>query len=184
VSIDITELPEYGGAIAAYRADKRAATEADDQLALSQAEQRWAQKRVELMEVAAARSDLQRRREAAIAQAEKDFARAPKEMYASLQDPEQILTVAKQVHAQIEQSIAAAAPQPAGTGQSWGGTPPTGSGRTDPKTTDQRLRELAPEVLRGLPGRAANDEFRRALFARDVAPRFTSVQQGAQAQQQ
>lgn len=166
MSIDISDLAEYGPAVAEYRAAKASATENGDELAQMRVEQAWTNTKMELMQRKVAANESQRTLDEAKAKAKADFPNAPEELWGHLTDPAQVLAAAQAVHDRLTPPAPPQAPtEPQG---SWGGAPPAAAntaGQDDPNVlrtpedVDRRVASLMPDVLsKGKLAQAANDE--------------------------
>ena len=186
MSIDISDLAEYGPAVAAYRSAKNTATEAGDEAGIMRAEMNWTNTKMELMQAKVSANDQQRSLESARAKAAAEFPNAPAEIYAHLTDPDQLLAAAKSVHERLTAAVPAAQQEAQSQG-SWGGTPPAAAnsaGQDDPnilrtpEDVDRRVAELMPDVMvKGKLAMAANEE----VASLRLAPLLSRYEPGAAA---
>jgi hypothetical protein len=187
VPIDISDLPSYGPAVAAYRQAKNAAVEAGDESAAMRAEMEWTNTKMSMMQEKLTVNDAARALDEAKAKAKQEFPNAPEEIWGTLTDPSQLLASAKAVH----DRITAAMPQQDQGQQtsqgSWGGSPPAASNtaqQTDPNVlrtpedVDRRVAEIMPNVMRG--GKLAQEANEEVVSLR-LEPILSRYQSGAAA---
>lgn len=185
--IDISDLPEYGPAVAAYRQEKNAAVEAGDETAAMRAELSWSNAKQEMMSRKVQVGESQRTLDAALAKARAEFPNAPEEVYAGLTDPEALLATAAKVHERVTAAMPQDQGQPQQSQGSWGGSPPAASNtaqQTDPNVlrtpedVDRRVAEIMPNVMRG--GKLAQEANEEVVSLR-LEPILSRYQSGAAA---
>lgn len=171
--IDISDMPEYGPAMAKYRTDKAQAQENGEAVDVANVEAAWANTKLELTQTKVARDSATMATQGALAAVQAQFPNVPAEVYSHLTDPEQIKSVAAQVAERMGPPPPPAPPaeQQGGT---WGGSPGSvGGGATQgqPSAEDpaQVVERLRPTVLsKGAAARAENEQFRKGVFASTV----------------
>lgn len=173
MSIDISDLPEYGDAMREFRLARGEAEAKGDELGMLQADHAWERKRNELMQRKYAALQHTAAMDTARTEALAQFPKVKPELYGHISDPAQVLAYAKQ----LQESIDEAAGTPAGA-QSWGGQAPTSSAvsppasppavtpRSDGKDQVARINELAPVVYtQGKKALAQNEEVRQLALS-------------------
>lgn len=185
--IKLEELPEYQTARDEYTGAISAAKAAQDETAELRAEIRWRDVKDDLRTKVDTQNSKEREIAAALEKAKTDFPNVPEKVYAKLSDPEEILAVAEEFAASIDEAVKKAqpsrprstdaAPRAAGNGQSWpqtptGGQPP--SPNRDPYNDDAYLTDLNRRFARkGTRDRnEAAAEVADVIFERQVMPNF------------
>lgn len=119
----VSDLPEYGAARAKYDADKRAAEQSGDEMALERVNLGWEREMLNMErkanEVESHANALGAARDAAKAELGDNY---PSEVFESITDPDKVKSVA----ANLKEKLAAVTTPPQGQGDWGGGAPPTG----------------------------------------------------------
>lgn len=173
ISIDVTDLPEYGEAMRQYRIAKGEAEAKGDEIGVLRAESEWQRTLGGLKDRKYAALQHRDQLERVRAEAATQFPKVKPELYGHIDNPDQVLAYAKQ----IQESIDEAAGTPS-EGQSWGGQAPTSAAVTPPAAAEtvtprspepeqfQRIQELAPTVYaKGRKAIAENAELRSLAAA-------------------
>lgn len=173
-AIDITDLSEYGPALAKYKADKAVANESGTETDLARVDAEWANTRMRLMQTKVGNDTSQRETNAALDKAKTDFPNVPDEIYAHLTDPQAILTAAQKVAERMGPAQTPTAgnetPPAPGEGETWGGSPgaAAGGGTPTPNEEDpQGVKDrLMPVVMqKGAGARLENAQVRKATLS-------------------